>query len=381
MIMKKQQSGYYRTKIKIGTDAEGKPVNKWISAKTKRELEEKRREIIAWYIEGTGRAEDELFGPYATRWFQTYKDGTLSESTRRGYLNIINNYLIPAFGDRNLRAIRPTDIQSFINTLAGRNSNTINLSINTLRSIFAAAIRDRVIDSNPAAYIVRPQAKPTKQKPVLTPDQRAALEHTAATHEDGLFLAMLYYTGMRIGEASGLMWDDIDRKSNLIHIRRDIDTSSGHPTIHTVKTASSNRYVPIPAPLRSILDRGPIGLPGNLIFTSKRGNPMSAAAQRQLWARLMLAAGYGHYKPDKPHHACNIVCDFSAHTLRHNFITLCYENGIDAFTAAKLAGHSDTAVTTRIYTHLSKQHLETIKTQVESIFAQSSTKVADQNHK
>ena len=57
----KQKSGLYRTKVKIGVDANGKNVYKWISGKTKRELEQRRQDVIATYIEGKQPARDVLF--------------------------------------------------------------------------------------------------------------------------------------------------------------------------------------------------------------------------------------------------------------------------------------------------------------------------------
>ena len=49
---KKQKSGLYRTKVKVGTDQTGKPIVKWVSGKTEKELEGAKREVIAHYVEG-----------------------------------------------------------------------------------------------------------------------------------------------------------------------------------------------------------------------------------------------------------------------------------------------------------------------------------------
>lgn len=47
--------------------------------------------------------------------------------------------------------------------------------------------------------------------------------HTIQNHEHGLFLAVLYYLGLRRGEALGLQWGDFDFDEDLVHIQRDID--------------------------------------------------------------------------------------------------------------------------------------------------------------
>ena len=46
---KKQKSGLYRTKVKVGTDHTGKPIVKWVSGKTQKELEDAKCEVIAHY--------------------------------------------------------------------------------------------------------------------------------------------------------------------------------------------------------------------------------------------------------------------------------------------------------------------------------------------
>ena len=47
---KKQKSGLYRTKFKVGTDHTGKSIVKWASGKTQKELEDAKREVIANYV-------------------------------------------------------------------------------------------------------------------------------------------------------------------------------------------------------------------------------------------------------------------------------------------------------------------------------------------
>ena len=65
---KKQKSGLYRTKVKIGVDSNGKDINKWISGSTKAELEQAKQAVIKHYILGIGMQEDQLFGEYAVNW-------------------------------------------------------------------------------------------------------------------------------------------------------------------------------------------------------------------------------------------------------------------------------------------------------------------------
>ena len=360
--MKKQSSGLYRTKVTIGHDSKGKPIVKWISAKTKRELEDKKRATIEYYITGTGAGGEAMFKPYAEQWLRAYK-ANKAPATYLAYSNVINNQLIPAFGVRHLQSISATEIQLYMNTLSGRSASMINRISGTLNAIFKCAIRDRLITHNPASVIEKPEAKRTKEKPVLTSAQRKSIEKALDASQDGLFTAVLYYTGVRIGEACGLQWGDINWKDGLIHIQRGIDHTGGNTTVGKLKTKSSDRYIPIAPQLLELLRSVPTGLPSAFIFTCRNGLPVSYTHARNMFGRTMLSAGLAHR--DDTH---NIVSMISPHALRHNFVTLCYEKGIDAFTASKLAGHSTPKITMEVYTHLSKEHLQDLSPVIAKIF-------------
>ena len=69
-IVKKQTNGMYRTKVTIGHDETGKPIYKWIQAPTQKKLEEEKRKIREYYIEGIVTAKDQLFAGYCIDWYK-----------------------------------------------------------------------------------------------------------------------------------------------------------------------------------------------------------------------------------------------------------------------------------------------------------------------
>ena len=81
---KKQKSGLYRTKVKIGVDAGGKDIFKYVSGRTKKELEDAKREVIARYIGNTGLNDDVLFGKYAQDWYFNTKNTLFQINFRAG---------------------------------------------------------------------------------------------------------------------------------------------------------------------------------------------------------------------------------------------------------------------------------------------------------
>lgn len=361
----KQKSGLYRTKVVIGHDPDGKPINKWISASTKRELEDKRRQVVDQYINGNRTYENMLFGEYAVQWYRTKKEPFLAEGTQRLYRSVLNGRILPIFKDRTIKSITNMEIQSYINSINSLSESRLNTIRNIMYSIFDAAIYDGYITLNPAKRIRIEAVKP-KEKYILTQDDRAVIESVCRTHEDGLLLALLYYTGMRDGELMALQWGDIDMNERTIHIHASLRHYYGEH-IGSTKTPSSVRKIPISQPLYDIIAAQQKELPNTYVIHKRTDTRFVSATEFRIrWSRLMEACRLGQAESVNRHIHWRPL--FSPHTLRHNFTTMLYENGIDPYTTAKLLGHSSIQTTMDIYTHFSNAAIKTTQTNLDSIF-------------
>ena len=376
----KQKSGLYRTKVKVGIDADGNDICKWVSGRTKRELEEERQKIISYYITGNSLATDRMFGEYAIEWYHIRKEPFISESSRNSYKTMLNKHILPEFGDRNLRAIKAADIQRFVNQFAGMSKSQITTAITTMRAIFAAAKADRLVQSNPAEDIRRPIATPPTEKIAFTDAERTKIVEVINTHEYGRYLGVMFYTGMRPGEVRGLQWGDFDWKTNLIHVQRDIDYAGGRTSVGALKTKAADRYIPIAADLKALL-YAHREAPGAFVFTGKDGKPLAQTTAKRMWISLMVACGMAdRIETETPYRSDDIRGQWNPritpHAMRHNFITMCWEQGMDILITMKLVGHADYQTTRNIYTHLSEKHLDSAKLKLDEIFKKSCTKVA-----
>ena len=379
----KQKSGLYRTKVKIGVDRDGRDVVKWISGKTKKELEEARAQITAYYIDGAERPDDRLFGEYAVEWYQLRKKPFISPSQQSSYRTMLNKYVLPEFGDRNLRAIRAADLQRFINTFEKQSASQITMALSVLRGVFGAAFADRILDIDPTLRLMRPVHTQPKERRALTPDECARIEDTIRTQPRSEYLAVLYYTGMRPGEARGLQWGDIDWTADMIHIQRDLDYVTN--TVGDLKTKAADRYVPLVPQLRDVLL--PLrDFPTAPVVCTERGKTISSASAARLWLRLMIASGLAERLPEGStgYSSTDLRAQYKAlitpHMLRHNFITMCWDQGMDVQLVAKIVGHADIKVTMAIYTHLNKTHIADAASQVAAMFTRDK-KVAQKLHK
>lgn len=367
----------YRSKIKIGVDADGRDILKYYQGYTKEELNANREQLIKYYITGEALEDDRMFGEYACAWYETWKKPFVSPSSQESYRSALNRNILPAFGDRKLRAISAMELQTFLNSFAGMSATKITVILATLRGIFGAAKADRLIRTDPTESLTRPKAAPPREKETLPTDKRAAVIEQCAAHPYGHYLALMYYLGVRPGEARGLQWCDIDFDRNLVHIRRDIDYKD-HGRAGELKTSKSKRVVPLPAPLRDIL--WPLrGLPGCYIAAGDSPDrPLAKTSGERIWVHMMLACGLARPLTDEEriaskYRACDIRSEYTAlitpHALRHNYATLCWEHGIDPYKTMKLMGHASIKTTMDIYTHLSEAQLGQTAQEVNDMFS------------
>lgn len=380
---KKQKSGLYRTKIKIGVDADGKSIVKWISGKTQRELEAERRRVQEHYIDGKKSASDKPFGACAQSWFASVKRvtsamGGKSPSTIESYRTALNKDILPLFGNRNMRAIQSAELQDFVDSFAGKSRTKITYICAALDGVFEYACKERILAENPFAHIERPEAKEAEEKRSLTIAERDRIVAVTKSHPQGAYLACMYYLGARPGEIRGLQWGDFDWSRSLVHIQRDIDYKKrGEDKVGALKNKKSNRFVPIPADLAEIL-RPLQGAEDQFVFMGTRsGSSLSKTSAERLWVKLMVACqmaielpeGANAYRPSDIRSRYKPI--ITPHSMRHNYVTMCWENGIDVYIASKLVGHKSIKTTMDIYTHLSDSQLDIAIRSVDNMFAPS----------
>ena len=367
----KQKSGLYRARIKVGVDQDGKDIYKYVSAKTQRELNKAKEDAIRYYITGEAPADDRLFGDYASEWFRLRLLPKVSPSSAESYRTALNKHILPVFGDRKLRAIRPLELQTFIDSFAGRSASQITYITATLKRIYKAACADMIVVKDPTAHLSKPEPTPAEEKEALTPEQRQRLADACMTHKYGLFLSLLFYLGLRGGEARGLQWGDIDWEHREIHVQRDIDDKDGGKA-GKLKTRSSDRFVPIPAVLYDRLyhERN---LPGAYILVGEiSGKPLGKTVMQRMWTQLMYDCGMTEpcntkYRASDPRSQGKPL--ITPHALRHNYITMCWEAGIDVFTTSKIVGHARIETTLRIYTHLTESAKHVAHEKLEDAFS------------
>jgi len=355
-----------RRKVVVGHDPSGKAVVKWAQGYTNKEVETRKQELIRGFVTGaTEKQADMQYRYFVQRWYDVYKKPKLSASSRQNYSGIINNHILPYIGDKQLRAISAFDLQEILNRLSGRGRSTVGYAQSILAASFMHAYTSGCIDRNPALGLDRP-ATTHRELRALTAAETAAVLHVGATHPRGLLLLLLYYTGMRRGEALGLQWGDIDFDKRTISVKRDVDHVTG--AIGTVKTPAALRTIPIPQKLYDVL-RPLRGLPSvHIIQAPSSGSFLCEATYKRTWQSLMSTMfGFDSSIESRVVTSRKVKVEnekkwkkedvfgsiLTAHYFRRNYASVLYDAGVDVLTAQKILGHTDPKTTISIYTHLS----------------------------
>lgn len=222
-------------------------------------------------------------------------------------------------------------------TQSGLSPRSVARTISSLRGFYKFLLRDGFIKEDPMANVLAPQV--AKHLPrFLTEDEIDSLLNApnVSTNEgvrDRAMLELLYATGLRVSELTGLVSADINLERGLLSCRG---------------KGSKQRLIPIGKSALSWLER------------YSRVRP-ALTKDRAVKAFFVKNGGAGLTR----HHFWGILrCyttklgldNVSPHTLRHSFATHLMQHGADSRSVQSLLGHSDLA-TTQIYTHLSKEHL------------------------
>lgn len=207
----------------------------------------------------------------------------------------------------------------------------------------------------------------------MTEDEHAAVERVSKLSGRGALIAVMYYLGLRRGEALGLKWGYFDWNINEVHVQRDIDYAAGSSgAVGDLKSNASNRTIPLPNDLIEILS--PLRADdASFVFRARGGKSLSASSFLREWVKLVVECGFATPVKRDPEKAKDVRFEWeyeiTPHYLRHDYITRLFEAGIDPIIIMRLAGHADYRTSANVYTHVSTVKLhEAVKKLAEPRF-------------
>lgn len=316
-------------------------------------------------------------------WLNEYKCTTVKQGTVDSYRCMYEYYIRDTLGDKLLAEIRSDELQRFFNDMnrSGYSKSTLSLTSVVIGSMFRQAVKNDLIGRNPvdACTLPRSRKKVAERQALSERQQERLLEAAQGNPVEGI-LRLALGTGMRIGEITGLQWDDINWKKNELNVRTTLKQYRENRGFYLdlPKTGSSARTIPLLPEMVRVLkeeqgkrreEKKEAGtmwrpLPGmdQLVFLQKDGTPVSGQLVRQQLGRLIdgmngicpsavkRKSGNGNNRAEAepmPH--------LTPHILRHTFATRAIERGIPPKVVQELLGHSSITMTLDLYTHVLPQ--------------------------
>ena len=337
---------------------------KYYRGKTKKEAEKKRDEAKVQIGMGVNLSDDTTVNELADLWFRLYKKDQLHKRSEETVQATLRRYILPMLGKMSAREVKPIHIQQLMTSVSKYSKSTQKKVLQATRNIFSVAVDNGIIVKSPISSQTKAGGSEPKEQVPLTESQcRALLKAVEGTKVYPLVL-LLMYSGLRIGEALGLMWSDVDFEQGTVTVSRSLvfpDDNRAGELNSEMKTPAAHRTIPLPWPAVEVLKKEKAAAKSVWIFSKQNGDHHSYDSFRALWRLIDYRSTVKRKAQQRE--IVERTLDFSVHPhlLRHTCVTRWFEQGLDIKEIQYLAGHATEEITLRIYTHYRHQqrHEET----------------------
>lgn len=291
--------------------------------------------------------------------WKTDKKNYVKKSTFSAYVLLIENHLLPTFGDKH--EIPEADVQHFVlqKLASGLSQKTIKDILIVLKMVLKFGAKNKWITYEPFE-IQYPTVRESPQIEVLTKTDQKRIMNYIQEHFTfrnlGVYICLS--AGMRIGEVCALTWEDIDTDNGIISVNRTIQriyviengTRRTELILDSPKTKHSIREIPISKDLLRILKPFKKIVNPSFFVLTNDVKPTEPRTYRSYYKNLMKELKMPELK---------------FHGLRHSFATRCIESNCDYKTVSVLLGHSNISTTLNLYVH---PNMEQKKKAIEQMF-------------
>jgi len=341
---------------------------KFFDGKTRKEAEKKRDEAKAQLYYGWDIGNNTTFEEMANLFLQEYKaQKKLHIRTKETTQGIFDRYLIPTLGSMRLRDIKPAHIDKLLLKYADYSKSTQKKILDYASKVFDKAIENDIIPKSPTLNKKPTADNPDKVKPLTDAQCRELLAATKGTRVYP-FIVLILFSGLRRGEALGLMWKDMDFENRLIHVERSIVFPHGNRAgeINTdMKSESAHRIIPMAPEIYEVFMKEKKKTNSVYVFSMQNGKHLSDESFRSMWDIVKYRTIGG---PATGQHV-KATLDFEVHPhkLRHTCCTRWIANGMTPKEAQYLMGHATPDITMSVYAdYISEQELTNTARKLES---------------
>ena len=353
-----------------------------IYAPTLEELREKEQTVLKDKSDGIRTdAQKVTLNDVYDLWVQLKKG--LKDNTFQNYKYMYEQFVRDDIGQHKITTLKRSDIRRFYNYLIDERClkvATVDNIHTVLHQVLDIAVEDCYLRNN----ISDNALKELKQARNLFTEKRKAL----TIQEQEIFLdflkksnmyrhwypifALMVGTGLRVGEAVGLRWNDVDFDNNTISVNHTLiyyNHAKGgcYFGINTPKTRAGERTIPMIESVReAILQEKEYQREAGIkctarvdgftdfIFVNRFGNTQHQGTLNKALRRIIRDCNQEILDKAKDKDNAILLPNFSCHTLRHTFTTRLCESGINIKVIQSVLGHSDVSTTLDIYADVTK---------------------------
>ena len=280
----------------------------------------------------------------AAAW-KVYKRPYVKQSTMAAYVLILENHILPAFGEND--SLPEQRVQAFVlrEIESGLGVKSVKDILIVLKMVMKFGVKNEWM--NYYEWDIKyPTSSANKELEVLSVSNHKKILNHIQSHFTftGLGIYISLSTGLRIGEICALKWSDINVTDSTITVSRTIERiyliegEKKHTelVISTPKTKNSCREIPMSKELLAMIKPLKKVVNDDFYVLTNDEHPTEPRTYRNYYNGLMT-------KLDIP--------KLKYHGLRHSFATRCIEAGCDYKTVSVLLGHSNISTTLNLYVH------------------------------
>lgn len=313
--------------------------------------------------------------------FRLWKDlkRGIKDSTFKNYIYMYEMFVMPTFGKKRITQVHKSDVKRFYNSLVDNkilSISTVDNIHNVLHQVFQIAVDDNYIRQNPTDKMLKElwvaHGHEVEKRKALTLSQQDLFldfvkESPKYRHWYPVFYIMMN-TGMRVGELTGLRWQDVDMENGVISVNHTLvyynhqDELGTYYSINTPKTEAGVREIPMVAGVKEAFEmerahqeelgiKCTVRIDGyeGFIFVNRNGQVHHQGTLNKAIKRIMRDCNdevlLKHDLETDP----VLLPNFSCHVLRHTFATRLCESGINIKVIQSVLGHCDISTTMDIY--------------------------------
>lgn len=309
---------------------------------------------------------DELISHFMITWLNTYKKPFLKPITYILQERVVRLNIIPRWNKYRLKDINRTEYQQWINELIKHYSEGTTRRIHSIfnSALFDAVNEYHILRENPAVKIKIPRKVSTKELKFFTrveldkfldqvaePVKNAKYKHSIQYYVLFTFMAR---TGLRIGEALALTWDDIDLVQNTVDVNKTlVYPLNSQPYLSTPKSKKSVRCIKLDDFTVNLIKKHRINRKEVVLMYENYKHPENNIVfyqQDGRWLRTNVVREY--FKEICKRAKIPVL---SPHALRHSHAVHLLEAGANIKYVSERLGHASIKTTADTYLHVTKK--------------------------